>query len=205
MYLRISDISSVINDGNIRFDNRNGNLYVALVKARIPFLFYNVPKDQIINVKNRNIDKPTLIKSGSYNFDELIKASGDMLWYDDRKERFNLEMIDWSKAKDLFKLLGGDDGVPNFLGDKTSFSFVLDEIDGIWNFVDYRASNELYCYNVVGKVAYGSVLDVIPEQLIYKKLKKGVFSNLSIHLVDKSGVTVISKLPIEIELSIERR
>ena len=72
MYLRISDISSVENDGGARFDNREGNLYVALVKARIMFLFYNVVKDQYIRAKGSNA-KWLQIKSGSHSFDELIK------------------------------------------------------------------------------------------------------------------------------------
>jgi len=117
-----------------------------------------------------------------------------MLLYDGKEERFHLKFIDWSRAQDLYKMLGGNDNVVNLFGDKDSFSFILDEIDGIWNFVDYRASNELYCYKVVGDVKYGAILDVIPEQLIYKKLNKGVFSNFNLSLVHKAGVIVKTKL-----------
>ena len=200
MYLRLSNLINSKNDSGNLVDNKNGNLYVALVKARIPFLFYNVTKENF--VKRKKDGAVFKVTKGSYEVNDLSKVSGKMLKYDTVRKTFNLHEFDWDKAEELHEMLGSG-GVIDFMGSKSKFSFHLGELDSRENWVDYRSIQELYCYNVDKDVRFGKVLDVEPRHLVYKKLRKGLFRFLNFSVLDGHGNLVETKHPIEIEVHLK--
>ena len=71
MYLRLSNLLNSKNNSGTLINNTKGDLYVALVKARIPFLFYNVTKDNVVKRKRDNA--AFTVTKGSYEIKDLLK------------------------------------------------------------------------------------------------------------------------------------
>ena len=70
-YITVDDIKNEISF-NYPIDNRNGNRKVGLIRAYFIFSFFNVEKDEKINLKNGEMLK---VKKGCYTIKDIEKVS----------------------------------------------------------------------------------------------------------------------------------
>ena len=70
-YITVDDIKNEISF-NYPIDNRNGNRKVGLIRTYFIFSFFNVEKDEKINLKNGEMLK---VKKGCYTIKDIKKVS----------------------------------------------------------------------------------------------------------------------------------
>ena len=78
MYITVDNIKNEISL-DYPIDNRNGNKKVGLIHAYFIYNFYNVKKDEKINLKNGST---LLVKRGCYTKKDIEKVSSGKVKYD---------------------------------------------------------------------------------------------------------------------------
>ena len=90
------------------------------------------------------------------------------------------------------------------LGDLRSLTFTLDELSTSDNLRNGVGCHDLYTWHADGDIYFGKMVGVEPVNILYKRLRAGNLSSLTIGLIDGGGNPVDLQYPMEVVLHMKK-
>ena len=199
MYITVDDIKNEISL-DYPIDNRNGDKKLGLIRAYFVYSFYNVEKDEKINLKN---GEPLPVKKGCYTIKDIEKVSSGKVKYDSLTGKSVIDPTISRFGPYMNKILGISNG--NYIDtllSKKMFSFKVNKLSTTDNILNGKPCNVLYTDYISKDLSYGDMVYFEPNNIQYKKLTTGSIDQLKVSLVDGDGNEILSNFKISIVLHI---
>ena len=199
MYISVDDIKNEISI-DYPIDNRNGNKKVGLIRAYFVYSFYNVEKEEKINLKNGS---PLLVKRGCYTKKDIEKVSSGKVKYDSLTGKLVIDPTISRFRPYMNKILGISNG--NYIDtllSKKMFSFKINKLSTTDNILNGKPCDILYTGYFNKDISFGDIVYFEPKNVQYKKLANGTIDLLKVSLVDGDRNEILSNFKISIVLYI---
>ena len=199
MYITVDDIKNEISLDYLT-DNRNGDKKVGLIRAYFVYSFYNVEKDEKINLKN---GETLPIKKGCYTKKDIEKVSSGKVKYDSFTGKSVIDPTINRFGPYMYKILGISNGnYIDMLLSKKMFSFKINKLSTTDNILNRKPCDILYTGYLNKDISFGDIVYFEPKNVQYKKLVIGTMDQLKVSLVDGDGNEIFSDFKISIVLHI---
>ena len=199
MYITVDDIKNEISL-EYPIDNRNGNKKVGLIRAYFVYSFYNVEKDEEIQIKNGS---PLLVKRGCYTKKDIEKVFPGKVKYDSLTGKSVIDPTISRFGPYKNKILGISNGnYIDMLLSKKMFSFKINKLSTTDNILNGKPCDILYTGYLNKDISFGDIVYFQPKNVQYKKLVIGTIDQLKVSLVDVDGNEIFSNFKIPIVLHI---
>ena len=199
MYITVDDIKNEISF-DYPIDNRNGNKKVGLIHAYFVFSFYNVEKDEKINLKNGETPK---VRWGCYTMKDLEKVSSGKVKYDSLTGKSVIDPTISQLGPYMKKILGMNNG--NYIDVlllKKMFSFKINKLSTTNNIFKGKPCDVLYTGYFNKDISFGDIVYFEAENIQYKQLANGVIDRFKVLLIDGDGHEISSNFKISIVLHV---
>ena len=197
MYITTDDIKNEISF-YYPIDNRNGNKKVGLIRTYFVYSFYNVEKDENINLKNGEKLK---VKKGCYTKRDIEKVSSGKVKYNSLTGKSVIDPTINRFRPYMSKILGISNGnYIDMLLSKKMFSFKINKLSTTDNILNGKSSDVLYTGYLNKEISFGDIVYFEPKSIQYKKLVNGTIDQLKVSLVDGDGNEISSNFKISIVL-----
>ena len=199
MYITADDIKNEISL-DYQIDNRNGDKKVGLIRAYFVYSFYNVEKDEKIQLKNGETLK---VKKGLYTLKEIDKVSSGKVKYDSLTGKSVIDPTISRFGPYMNKILGISNGnYVDTLLSKKMVSFKINKLSTTDNILNGKPCDVLYTGYLNKEISFGDIVYFEPTNVQYKKLVYGVIDQLKVSLIDGDGNEILSNFKISIVLHI---
>ena len=199
MYITADDIKNEITL-DYPIDNRNGDKKIGLIRAYFVYSFYNVKRDENINLKNGEKLK---VKKGCYTKRDIEKVSSGKVKYDSLTGKSVIDASISRFGPYMEKILGiNNENYIDTLLSKKAFSFKINKLSTTDNILNGKPSDVLYTGYLNKDISFGDIVYFEPANIQYKKLVNGVIDQLKVSLVDGDGNEILSNFKISIVLNI---
>ena len=199
MDITVDDIKNEISF-DYPIDNRNGNKKVGLIRAYFVFSFYNVKKDEKINLKNGETLK---VRRGCYTMKDIEKVSLGKVKYDSLTGKSVIDPTISQLGPNMKKILGINNGnYINTLLSKKIFSFKINKLSATDNTFKGKPCDVLYTGYLNKDISFGDIVYFEPKNIQYQKLVNGVIDRLKVSLIDGDGNEISSNFKILIILHV---
>ena len=199
MYITVDNIKNEISL-DYPIDNRNGDKKVGLIHAYFVYSFYNVEKDEEINLKN---GEPLKVKRGCYTKKDIEKVSSGKVKYDSLTGKSVIDPTINRFGPYMNKILGISNG--NYIDtllSKKMFSFKINKLSTTDNILKGKPCDVLYTGYLNKDISFGDIVYFEPKNVQYKKLIIGTIGQLKVSLVEGDGNEILSNFKISIVLHI---
>ena len=197
MYITADDIKNEISF-YYPIDNRLGDKKIGLIRAYFVYSFYNVKKDEKIQLKNGETLK---VKKGLYTLKDIEKVSSGKVKYDSLTGKSVIDPAISRFGPYMNKILGISNGnYIDMLLSKKTFSFKISSTTD--NILNGKPCDVLYTGYLNKDISFGDIVYFEPTNVQYKKLVNGVIDQLTVSLVDGDGNEIFSNFKISIVLHI---
>ena len=141
MYITADDIKNEVSFYYL-IDNRNGDKKVGLIHAYFVYSFYNVEKDEKIQLKN---GEPLQVKRGCYTMKDIEKVSSGKIKYDPLTGKTAIDPAISQIGPYMNKILGiGNGNYLDTLLSKKMFSFKINILSTTDNILNGKPCDVLY-------------------------------------------------------------
>ena len=141
MYITADDIKNEVSFYYL-IDNRNGDKKVGLIHAYFVYSFYNVEKDEKIQLKN---GEPLQVKRGCYTMKDIEKVSSGKIKYDPLTGKTAIDPTISQIGPYMNKILGiGNGNYLDTLLSKKMFSFKINILSTTENILNGKPCDVLY-------------------------------------------------------------
>ena len=199
MYITVDDIKNEISF-DYPIDNRNGNKKVGLIRAYFVFSFYNVEKDEKINLKNGETLK---VRRGCYTMKDIEKVSSGKVKYDSLTGKSVIDPTISQLGPYMKKILGINNG--NYIDtllSKKIFSFKINKLSTMDNIFKGKPCDVLYTGYLNKDISFGDIIYFKPKNIQYKRLVNGITDRFKVSLTDGDGNEISSNFKISIVLHV---
>ena len=199
MYITADDIKNEITL-DYPIGNRNGDKKIGLIRAYFVYSFYNVKRDENINLKNGEKLK---VKKGCYTKRDIEKVSSGKVKYDSLTGKSVIDASISRFGPYMEKILGiNNENYIDTLLSKKAFSFKINKLSTTDNILKGKPSDVLYTGYLNKDISFGDIVYFEPANIQYKKLVNGVIDQLKVSLVNGDGNEILSNFKISIVLNI---
>ena len=199
MYITVDNVKNEISL-DYPIDNRNGDKKGGLIHAYFVYSFYNVEKDEEINLKN---GEPLKVKRGCYTKKDIEKVSSSKVKYDSLTGKSVIDPTINRFGPYMNKILGISNG--NYIDtllSKKMFSFKINKLSTTDNILKGKPCDVLYTGYLNKDISFGDIVYFEPKNVQYKKLIIGTIGQLKVSLVEGDGNEILSNFKISIVLHI---
>ena len=198
MYITAEDIKNEISF-YYPINNRFGDKKIGLICAYFVYSFYNVEKDEEIQLKG---GKTLKVKRGCYAMKDIERVSSGKIKYDSLTGKSVIDPTISRFEPYMNKILGISNGnyIDTLLA-KKMFSFKVNKLSTTDNILNGKHVTYFILVTSI-KTSFGDIIYFEPTNVQYKKLVNGVIDQLKVSLVDGDGNEILSNFKISIVLHI---
>ena len=173
---------------------------MGLIRAYIIDSFYNVEKDEKIQLKN---GEPLKVKRGCDTMKHIEKVSLNKVKYDSLTGKSVIDPMISRFVPYMNKILGiGNGNYLDTLLSKKMFLFKINKLSTTDNILNGKPCDILYTGYLNKDISFGDIVYFEPKDIQYKKLVNGVIDQLKVSLIDGDGNEILSNFKISIALHI---
>ena len=199
MYITADDIKHEVSL-YYPINNRNGDKKIGLICTYFIYSFYNIEKDEKIDLKNGELLK---VKKRLLHHERHKKVSSGKVKYDSLTGKTVIDPTINRFGPYMNKILGISNG--NYLDtllSKKTFSFKINKLSTMNNIFNGKPCDVLYTGYLNKNISFGDIIYFEPKNIQYKKLVNGIIDQLKVSLVDGDGNEILSNFKISIVLHI---
>ena len=199
MYISVDDIKNEISLYH-PIDNSNQDKKIGLIRAYFVYSFYNVEKDEKIDLNN---GETLPVEKGCYAMKDIEKVSSGKVKCDSLTGKSVIDPSISRFGPYMNKILGISNG--NYIDtllSKKMFSFKINKLSTTDNILNSKPCDVLYTGYLNKDISFGDIVYFEPKNVQYKKLVNGLIGQMNVSLINGDNNEILSNFKISIVLHI---